>query len=93
MEETYTDDDVYSTIFILPGCIARPGDLNGDNKFGLPDIIGLVNVVFKGANQPNPPCRGNANGDSMTNLTDIIYLVNTVFKGGPKPRTVPECCL
>jgi len=93
MEETYTVDDVYSTIFNLPGCTARPGDLNGDNKFGLPDIIGLVNVVFKGANQPNPPCRANANGDSMTNLTDIIYLVNHVFKSGPKPRTVPVCCL
>lgn len=93
IQENYNADDAYSTMFNLPGCTARPGDMNGDYKFNLPDIIGLVNFVFKGAQPPNPNCRANTNGDSMTNLTDIIYLVNTVFKGGPKPRTVGECCL
>lgn len=76
-------------------CTAKSGDANGDNKLTLPDIIMLVNHVFKGAVKPNPACRGDANNSNSITLPDIITMVNHVFKGAPKPPKDLDgvCCL
>lgn len=76
-------------------CTAKSGDANGDNKLTLPDIITLVNHVFKGAVKPNPACRGDANNDNKITLPDVITMVNHVFKGGPAPAKDLDgvCCL
>jgi len=74
-------------------CSAKPGDANGDGSVTLPDIIFLVNRVFKGGPPTSPLCRGDANADGNVTLPDIIYLVNRVFKGGPAPLKSKECCL
>ncbi len=76
-------------------CTAKSGDANGDNKLTLPDIITLVNHVFKGGPKPNPACRGDANNDNKITLPDIITMVNHIFKGGPKPGKDLDgvCCL
>ncbi len=71
----------------------KPGDANSDGSVSLPDIIALVNHVFKGGHKPNPTCRGDANADTMITLPDIIYEVNHVFKGGPKPVKSGVCCV
>jgi len=75
-------------------CLTLAGDVTGDQKYSLPDIISLVNIVFKGAPQPDPPCRGDANNSNSLTLADIIYLVNHVFKGGLKPLDDSDgiCC-
>jgi hypothetical protein len=75
------------------GCNYKPGDITGDNKINLQDIIGIVNHLFKGAPKPVPACRGDANADTKINLQDIIYIVNYLFKGGPKPLPVQTCCV
>lgn len=61
------------------------GDANADGSVGLPDIIYLVNYVFKGGLPPAPLSRGDVNASCAVNLGDIVYLVNYVFKGGPEP--------
>jgi len=61
------------------------GDVNRDGAVTLPDIINLVNYIFKGGLPPVPLARGDANADCAVNLADIVYLVNYVFKGGPNP--------
>ncbi len=61
------------------------GDANNDSATTLPDIIFLVNYIFKGGIPPVPLARGDANADCLVNLGDIVYLVNYVFKGGPDP--------
>lgn len=71
----------------------KPGDANSDGNVSLPDIIALVNHVFKGGPKPNPTCRGDCNADTMITLPDIIYVVNHVFKGGPKPIKSGVCCV
>jgi len=77
----------------VTACLAKAGDANNDVKVTLPDIIFLVNYVFKGGTAPSPLCRGDANGTTGTpGLPDIIYLVNFVFKGGPKPIKIGVCC-
>lgn len=68
---------------IINGFIA--GDANGDGNVTLPDIIYLVNYVFKGGPAPAPLARGDVNASCNVNLGDIVYLVNYVFKGGPAP--------
>ena len=75
------------------GCSAKPGDINGDNKINLQDVIGTVNHLFKGAPKPVPACKGDSNADNKINLQDVIYVVNFLFKGGPKPKPVDVCCI
>ncbi len=84
----------YATIkYSTSSCTAKPGDVNEDGSYNLPDIIGEVNIVFKGALAPTPNCRADANGDTNISLPDIIKLVNKVFKGGPTPPPIGVCCL
>ncbi len=84
----------YATIkYVQYTCVDSAGDANGDGSITLPDIIFLVNRVFKGGPAPSPLCRGDANADGVVTLPDIIYLVNRVFKGGPAPLKSKECCL
>jgi len=71
----------------------KAGDANADGSVTLPDIIFVVNKVFKGGPSSSPACRSDANGDSSVTLPDIIYLVNRVFKGGPAPIKIGVCCL
>lgn len=85
--------DICPTVFNPLQQNLKPGDANGDGSVTLPDIIYLVNHVFKGGPKPNPTCRGDANADTMITLPDIIYEVNHVFKGGPKPIKSGVCCV
>ena len=75
------------------GCIAKPGDVTGDGNILLPDIIALINHVFKSGAAPNPRCRGDATGDGNLLLPDIVYLINFVFKSGLAPVRTGVCCL
>ncbi len=77
-----------------PVCTDKAGDVNGSGTWTLTDIVGLVNIVFKGATKPTPLCRADANGTGGNpTITDVIYLVNKVFKGGPNPVPTGVCCL
>ncbi len=85
--------DTDSVSIEVLNCGFRAGDVNGDGKYTLPDIISEVNIVFKGAAKPAPACRTDANADDKSSLPDIIILVNKVFKGGPTPPPIGVCCL
>ncbi|MDH4223247.1 MAG: dockerin type I domain-containing protein, partial [candidate division Zixibacteria bacterium] len=62
------------------------GDLNGDGKIDVSDAIFLINFLFKGGPEPNPPSAGDLNCDCVTTVSDIIYLINRLFRGGPPPQ-------
>ena len=74
-------------------CTAKAGDVTGDGNILLPDIIALINHVFKSGAAPNPRCRGDATGDGNLLLPDIVYLINFVFKSGLAPVRTGVCCL
>jgi len=78
----------------LPGgCTYRPADVDGNGNWTLTDIVGLVNMVFKGALKPTPLCRTDCNATGGNpNLTDIVCLVNKVFKGAANPPPSGVCC-
>lgn len=89
-----SETDTETVEITVTACSAKPGDANADGNVTLPDIIFLVNYVFKAGTAPSSLCRGDANGSGGTaNLSDIIYLVNRVFKGGPPPVKTGVCCL
>ena len=66
-------------------CAVR-GDCNGDQELTLPDVVYLINYVFKGGPPPVPELMvGDVNCDDDTGLTDVVYLINHLLKGGPPP--------
>lgn len=71
-------------------CVAKAGDLNGDNKVSLADIICFLRrCPF----QP-PSCRYDVNGDGLTlSIADLKYLLLYIFNGGPAPVKSDVCCL
>ncbi|MCI0551308.1 MAG: hypothetical protein L0287_10155, partial [Anaerolineae bacterium] len=82
------------SLFPCSTCCFKPGDVNGDGKWTISDIVGLVNIVFKGATKPCPPCRADANGSGGNpNLSDIVKMVGKVFKGASDPPPIGVCCL
>lgn len=82
-----------TTLTPLSGCLARAGDVTGEGSITLPDVIALINAVFRGGPAPSPVCRGRINGDSLTNLSDIVYLINFIFRAGAAPINSGVCCL
>ncbi len=86
--------DDYATIkYVQFACLAKPGDVTGDGKVLLPDIVAIINFLFRSQPAPNPLCRGDANADGKVLLPDIVYLINFIFKSGPAPLKSKECCL
>ncbi len=65
---------------------AKNGDVNGDGKVNIDDVIFLVNFLFKDGPPPIPPAAGDINADCFTTVSDIIYLLNYLFRGGPAPK-------
>jgi hypothetical protein len=62
------------------------GDVNGDKKLSLGDIVYLINYTFKMGPQPYEFIdQGDVNNDDNVDLADIVYLINYIFKQGPAP--------
>jgi len=74
-------------------CTHRVGDVTGDGKVLLTDIIFLINYLFRSGPTPSPFCRGDANYSNSILLNDIVYIVNFVFRGGVPPIPHDQCCL
>jgi hypothetical protein len=61
------------------------GDVNGDGKVTVSDVIYLINYLFKGGPPPVPLKAGDVNCDGKETVSDVVYKINYLFKGGPKP--------
>ncbi len=72
-------------VLILGIASYKRGDVNGDNKISVTDVIYFINYLFKGGNPPNPLGVGDANCDGKSTVSDVIFLINYLFKGGPAP--------
>lgn len=68
-------------------------DLNADGKRSIPDLIILLNYLFK--NQPLPsgtnPCAADLNADGRISPSDLVTLINNIFKARPLPFEVCGC--
>jgi len=79
----YSDDYDQADAVTLFMC----GDVNGDKRIDLSDVIHLANYYLKGGDPPQEPiCRGNGNGDEAINLSDVIFIANYYLSGGDPPH-------
>jgi len=61
------------------------GDADHTCSISILDVTYLINYIYKGGPEPNPPEAGDPNGDGNTNILDITYLINFMYKGGSPP--------
>lgn len=61
------------------------GDVDGNDKISLADVIYLANYLFKGGPAPYQLYSGDTNADSKISLPDAIYLANYLLKGNLPP--------
>jgi len=83
----------FGFILAYRDCSARAGDMTGEGSILLPDIVAVINYLFRSGPIPDPLCRGDANGNGTVLLNDIVYLINFLFRSGPAPVKTGECCL
>lgn len=79
------------TLVVLPGFLC--GDLNGDNVVGnIIDLNFLINRIFRGGPQSNPPAASDLNCDGNNgNILDLNKIINRIFRGGSAVCTGPGC--
>ena len=63
----------------------KRGDVNGDGKIDVVDVVYLINYLFNDGPPPCPKEAGDANCDGSVNVIDVVYLINYLFGGGPPP--------
>lgn len=77
--ETDTTDNTYVDGIVR---IVQCGDINGDDKINLGDVIYLANYLLKGGPTPVSEWASDVNCDNLLNLADVIKLANYLIKGG-----------
>ena len=61
------------------------GDVNGDWKIDIGDVVYLINYLFKNGPAPVPLEVGNVNCDATVDVGDVVYLINYLYKNGASP--------
>ncbi|HHI03888.1 MAG TPA: hypothetical protein ENL22_10255, partial [candidate division Zixibacteria bacterium] len=61
------------------------GDVDGVEGINILDVVFLINSIYKGGPEPDPPVAGNADGIAPINILDVVYLINYIYKDGPDP--------
>ncbi len=65
---------------------AACGDLNNDGSRDVLDVVGIVNIAFRGGAPPDPAWIADINGDGIiSDVLDAVGLINHVFRGKPEP--------
>ena len=73
------------TITVIP-CPVLMGDVNEDGVVNVPDLVYMVNYIFKSGPDPLPMRTvGDVNCSGGLGGADIIYCVRYLYKSGPPP--------
>jgi hypothetical protein len=100
--DTMQNDSIYLVTFVASdGALADsgevvvhviwyiPGDANGDGIVNPPDVIYLLNYLFRQGPPPDPLIAGDCNGDKLVSPDDVVCLLNYLFRNGPPPPVSP----
>ena len=86
-EYTYDGEGFYiDDLRVGPMGGATAGDLTGDGKVNIADVVFLIDYLFKQGPPPIPPELADFNRDGAVNSADVVYLIDYLFKGGVPPR-------
>jgi len=70
-------------------CKGLAGNVNNDSldNVNILDLTFIVDLIFRGGEQPACPREGDLNGDGndQTNILDLTTLVDFIFRGGSSP--------
>ena len=66
-----------------------PGDLDQSQQVAAPDVVWMVNWVYKSGTPPPIINSGDVNADCLINPVDVVYLVNYVYK--QQGTLIPGC--
>jgi len=86
-EYTYDGEGFYiDDVKVGPVGGATAGDLTGDGKVNIADVVFLIDYLFKQGPPPIPPEMADFNRDGAVNSADVVYLIDYLFKGGSAPQ-------
>ncbi|MCK4829416.1 hypothetical protein KA005_77545, partial [bacterium] len=82
-----TDSTGLSTTMITNFNVASAlrGDLDGNEKYTLNDVVMLSGYIFRSTTSPNPMDVGDADMSGIIDVADIVYMINFLFHAGPRP--------
>ena len=75
--------DTLETIYWIRSFLR--GDLDGNFKYTMNDIVYLVNYIYRGGPEPDPLEAGDVDASGAINTADLSYLINFIYRGGPAP--------
>jgi hypothetical protein len=87
---------------LAPAGLQRPGDLDQDGALTISDAVGVLRLLFAGAETPLP-CAGESlqkggnlalldvNDDRGVDVSDAVYTLLHLFAGGPSPALGDGC--
>ncbi len=70
--------------YAIPDYLA--GDVNGDRKINISDVVFLINYIFAGGTAPPSMAAADADCNGMVNISDAVRLLNYIFSGAAAPR-------
>jgi hypothetical protein len=82
-EGFYIDD-----LKVGPIITTIPGDVTGDEKVDIADVLFLINYLFQQGPSFVPLEIADVNCDDVVDIADLVYLINYLFVEGPLPQ---EC--
>jgi hypothetical protein len=60
---------------------AIPGDVNGDGTVGFPDVVCLINYLFRDGDPPINPIDADVDGSPGINIRDVLQLIGHLAGG------------
>ncbi len=76
---------------LVSGTVSLPfdcGELDGNTKTDMLDILFLINYLYKYGPAPSILKAADVNGDCSMDMLDVIHMINYLYKGGD-PLTCP----
>jgi hypothetical protein len=65
-------------------CEYITGDVDGDGEVFIPDVVYLINYLFRNDPAPYPVVEAaDVNCDEDIGITDVVYFINYLLKHGP----------
>jgi hypothetical protein len=77
-------DEPLLTVDVM--AMSARGDVTGDCKLDIADVVFLLNYVFFGSPAPDPMCIGDLDRDTDVDSDDALYLISYLFEYGAPPE-------
>jgi len=61
------------------------GDIDGNDKYTLNDVVILAGYIFRSGEAPYPMAAGDADMSGTVDVADIVYMINFLYHAGPRP--------